>query len=289
MTQVKFNNGSVVEDTFTNSSEGSEATEAYVWMRIMKDFAYSFDDSMESSDGDLQGYIDFLKGLEVNDTELGEIQRDATDFTTDDYLQASGLGTAIPLADANDTEQEVGKYVADSLSESNANLVNPDSLKVPTTPNGEAMPLFVASNERAAGLHTLEEAKDMWDRFVGHLDVEVTSSEPMTVESNDENSSSDSGNSDQEDFLLSEVNGVGTEVSDKIRTHIVENRVTVDWRNHIDGEEWHEAPTLITKEEAQTRLQAVAGDMPSGAFQMASDKIGEGDTDEAITLISDYE
>jgi len=287
MTKVKFNNGTVVEDTFADEREASPATEAYLWQSILKDVAYSVASSLKTEDEELSEYIDFLKTLEVEGNALGAVQAAATDFTTDEYLEESGLGTAISLADPNDTEVETMEYIGvDTLSERNQELVEKmGSFQVPTTPEEEPMPLVVASNERMEGVHSLEEAKEMWSDFLGHLDIEADATEPVTSEEKDEETS----DSDGEEGLLRGAKGVGKDVSDKIRNHIIEERVTVDWRNHIDAEEWQEADTIVTEEAANERLQAVAGEMPSGAFQMATKKLGNGQIDEAIVLIADYE
>lgn len=289
MTKVKIQNGSIVEDTFKTASEASPATEIYLWQSVLKDMAYTFKDKLDGSDSDLNGYIDFLKDLEVEGNAPGAIQATATDFTTNDYLDTTGLGTAISLGPANATEVKIvsNGSLVDGLSDRNNELMsNRDGLYVPLTPNGEEMPLLVASNDRVEGVHTLEKAKELWSDFLGHYEVE-TNIEPTTEESNDENDESDSD--EQESGLLRGANGVGAEVSEDIREYIVENRVTVDWRDHIDAESDDWRTTIVTKETAQKRLQAVAGEMPTGAFGMASDKISEGEVEEAVTLISDYE
>ena len=189
--KVKFDNGSIVEDTYSNPSDSSEATEVYLWGRIGKNAAYSFAKSLESDDEDLNQYIEYLKNLEIEGMSLGAIQAKATDFTTDDYLKASGLGTAIPLADANPTEQKIMDHIVDDLTDSNRMLLDESNFQVPTTPDGEEMPLLVASNERSKGLHTFEEAKEMWEKFLGHLSVETSMSEPTVTSDSDNDSSSD--------------------------------------------------------------------------------------------------
>lgn len=179
MTQVKFNNGSIVEDTFKNYSEASPVTEAYLWKRALIDAAYSFKHKLDGSDSDLEQYIEFLKNIEVEGMALGAIQAKATDFTTSDYLEHTGMGTAMSLAPANATEVAIfnNGSLIDEMSDGNAGLVtgSNNELQVPLTSDGEAMPLLVASNERAEGVHTFEEAKEMWGKFLEHLDVSIDS------------------------------------------------------------------------------------------------------------------
>lgn len=241
MTQVKFNNGSIVEDTYTSESEASEATEAYVWSRIVKDLAYSFDHKLDESDDELSAFIGFLKNLEVEGESLGAIQAGATDFTTDEYLESSGLGTAITLTEANETEQRlVNKgHLVDEMSDSNAALMNDlDGLMAPTTPDGEAMPLLVASNDRASGLHTLDEAKEMWSDFLGHLDVDTSASEPdVSDESTDENNDDSDDDSDQQSVNdPTRIDGVGAATVNKIESNGFEITPSLDASEHIEVE-----------------------------------------------------
>lgn len=212
--KVQFDNNSVVEDTFSNASEASEATEVYLWMRIMKDAAYTFKKSLSSSDEELEAYIDFLKNIEIEGKALGAIQAKATDFTTDDYLKASGLGTAISLESANDTEQVVMKKIVGDITESNRMLLNESDFQVPTTPNKEEMPLLVCSNERSRGLHTFEEAKEMWEKFLGHLSVDTSMSDPtVTSEKNNDSDSDEHSVNDP-----TSIDGIGSKTIEKLQS-----------------------------------------------------------------------
>ena len=290
---VKVNSGSIVEDTYKTIANGSEVTEAYVWTSVLKDLAYSFRDSIESSDSDLENWIEFLKNVEIEGESLGAVQAVATDFTTSDYLDQMGLDSAIPTTEASDIEAKIAKRLTGTLSERNTELVDLDNPQVPTTPDGEAMPMFVATNERSKGLHTFEEATAMWSKFMDHLGVEVTNEPTESDDSDDspdKNPSSES--SDEDEHWLHDVNGVGSEVFGRIKERAVSEQESFHYGELLSDEEVtaiREADVIVTTEEAQERLQGVAAEMPTGAFSMASDKIAEGEIEEAITLIADYE
>jgi hypothetical protein len=268
MSQVKVRNGSIVEDTYTNSSEASEATEVYLWSRIAKDMAYSFKNSLSGSDEDLNEYIEFLKNLNVNGQALGAIQAKATDFTTDDYLKASGLGTAISLTSASDTEISIiqkGSLV-DDLSESNRNLVNENDLQVPITPDGEAMPLLVASNERVEGVHSLEDAKEAWEKFVSHLSLEIDDSEP-TVEESSDNETSDDGDSDQSDNPLNDptwIEGVGSATVEKFESNGYEIVATEEVYKHFESDRYDETVEENTSEGGMPSVEKIIELQESG-------------------------
>jgi hypothetical protein len=126
---------------------------------------------------------------------------------------------------------------------------------------------------------------------VDDIDVVVDGTEPSEEDaSSGANNNEDSGSdSDQEDFLLSGANGVGGEVSGDIREYIIENRVTVDWRSEIDGEEWREMEAVVTDEEAEQRVEDLYGEIPSGVYTVAKQEVEEGNTEKAMTLIEDFE
>lgn len=281
---VQIANGSVVEDTYNAVSDASPVTEAYVLVRVLKDLAYSARDVSDANDDDLEQWASLLSSVELGGHSLGAIQAKATDFTTADYLEQTGLNNAVMTVQPSDEEQRIIRKgnLKSFMSDENATLLT--EYGVPTTPDGEAVPALVASNEQNEGLHTFEEAKELLESFLSHVPLDVSDGDVSTTDDTEQ-----STDSDEEDHLMNEVDKVGPATAENIREFLVNNRQSLDWRDHIDAEAWSNAPTIVTEEEARERLQNVASEMPTGTFGVASDMISEGNTSQAIEMIADFE
>jgi hypothetical protein len=253
MTQVKFRNGSVVSNTYIDESSESDISEVYTWIRVLKNqqanFRYALREERRDSDdyadnyelpedSDVVKYHEYLRDVTINGVAVGEIQREVTKFTGNDYFSNHNLGDAIATGTPNETEQKIEGKVGSELSNRDKRVLKHfEGATVPLTPDKEEMPLFVASNDMNEGLHTFEEAVEMWDQFLSHIDVDISDSvsDESDDDESDEQETSDS--SDQPSVNdPTTIEGVGPATVDKIESNGFEIVPTLDRSEHVDAE-----------------------------------------------------
>lgn len=229
------------------------------------------------------------KSSEIDsEPNIGRYFWKAVDYTANDYQDFSDKYSSElnvqPLGDVNEEGETLKSYLIESEV-----VESEDTVYVPVNSDGDLIPPFVVSDERQeqAGLEmslpTYEEGLSRYEQLLSDHFGETT-----TVETSDKQEDGD-GESDTEDHLLSEVDKVGPATAENIKEFLVENRETLDWRNHIDGEEWQNAPVVITKDEARERLQQVALEMDNDEFTDTMQAIERGDTNQAVAAIKQYE
>lgn len=299
MTKVKIHNGDLAEDTCNDETATNKVSPVYTFIRYLRDeqgaFRYSLRDQQRRKrddesytlpeDSDVVQYHNLLCSLEVEGHDVGAVQAAVTSFTNDEYFDFHNLGDAIETRPANETEQRLSDATG-PLSDKNQAVTShfPEPM-VPLTPDKEEMPLLVMSNERNEGTMDFEEAKEMLDRFLDHLDVEVLEGDAPDVDTNHEPRSEDTDS----DGLLRGADGVGSEVSEQIREYVVENRVTIDWKDEVEADSAAWRQTVTTKDDVTGQLQAVAVSMPNDEFTDVMSLIEDGNLEQAQMAISQYE
>lgn len=230
---VKFSDGSVVEDTYMNESDESDISELYTWIRVLKNrqanLRYEIRDTLrakvEYSDdytlpesSDIVKYHNFLRNVSINGEAVGQIQATATNFKGDDYFSNHSLGDAIDVAPANKTEHLVEGKMSQEMNDRDKQVLKHFAVPhVPLTPDKEEMPLYVASNERNEGLHTFDKAKAMWDDFLSHIEVETDVSEPEESTNDEQESDSDEETDTVSVNDPTTVEGIGPATIEKLR------------------------------------------------------------------------
>lgn len=285
MTAIVNSDGTIAEDSI-DTTEAHPLPELYsLCSRDLKNVSYAVAD--ETEDPDAKKWAKLQDSLQIEGHDLGALQGSAVKIPLNQYMERHGY-SAVPTEQATGWERrllEKGNVLQNMTG--NTWWEDPGHIQVPVSKSGDKLPVVVLSNEASEKAPTFEEAKEiLWDtldRIPEFSKADVESENDTTNE--DEPSSEDT----EEGGLLRGAPGVGESVSDDIREYIVENRVTVDYRDHIDAEEWHEAPTLVSDEEAEERLEAVYGEAPPGVYDVAKDEVEDGSNEKAMKLISDFE
>lgn len=288
MTQaIVASDGSVEVDVLTNASEASELPEIYDLTRDHKNLAYAVDEIMD--DPEAAKWAEFLNNVQINGVDIGLVQAKATSYKLDEYMRKTGFTSVNceqpDLWERNELERE---GIMSEITSNSTYWERPDNVKCPISSDGEKLPALVLEKDEA---YSFEEAKEVYYSILNRvpgIDVDPEDQDDG-VETDGSNNGNGGSGSDEEDFFLNEVEKVGPATSDNLKEYLIENRVTLDWREEIDEDAWNEADAVITKEEARDRLQQVALDMDSEKFQKAMQLIEEGETAQAMMAVERYE
>lgn len=171
---VKFEDGEVVENTI-DTLAATPVSDLYEFVKIHKNVAYAGVKALDASgieDSEAEKWASSLNNVQIQGNDLGYVQAKATDFSLATYRKhCEDAFTAVPTSNPSENEIEAlqeGNVL--SFYEGNGDVSEPSDIPCPVSPDGKQLPVLVTSNDTSEATHTYEEAMDILNDVLSHIE-----------------------------------------------------------------------------------------------------------------------